>query len=756
MSLKYFKQQVNRPFLLIGVLLFGSLACGCAEEDLVWGRDTGSVMEDLRRGNHGFIAEVETDRDSLKEVSRLGDGAEYYLSFHFEHAGRRDAAVEVLRIAVEEANGIWRMRAYRRLLDLLMAAANLKNTAHGGDFDEEGRFDHSYDEAAAVAAAAGADFPDEYLFRRGLIEARYWSGDDDETLRLLEELAVGRFSRTAADDPELGLFRVVARIRSGDDAALDEVTAFFSAYQAGPLHVRFFDYLRLEGIWPDTVTGSEAAYLRWKDLLGRGEYSLAREKLAAVLSATDLRFSQADLLDLAVTFHRSGADLAGAELLSDPRFPSRVDAPEWLILQERGRLLRYAWRYADAGGAFIEALAQAPQDRRRRLLWYLIDVRIKGFGLREALDLPGLTRYIGDRAYFADIFEETITDLVGRGDWTSLRWLLREGSVWLDGWTKQRCAYILHRLAAEGIISPEGVGERTDPYLSRSFTDPPAVPGQGDHPAGDSAYYVLLYRALHDEGAGDFSEVDAESANEGEGMGETDLFVRGFLEYGLFEEAYREARESGGTLQDSTVRYVCRVLSERGMYLESLRLAEMHLTGDSLPDLERLFPLPYRKEIAAICSEYEIPEHIFRALVREESFYESGIVSHAGAVGLSQLMPATAADMASRLRIDDPDLTHPETNLRLGGYYFSHLLERTGEIGLALASYNAGITRVRRWKQQYAELPSDIFVEAIPFAETRGYVRRVFTAAAAYGILSGTSGLRRTAATFFPGTFSEE
>jgi soluble lytic murein transglycosylase len=119
---------------------------------------------------------------------------------------------------------------------------------------------------------------------------------------------------------------------------------------------------------------------------------------------------------------------------------------------------------------------------------------------------------------------------------------------------------------------------------------------------------------------------------------------------------------------------------------------------------------------------------LFHALVREESNFNSRIESFAGALGLSQLMPATAKQTAGWLgmTVAISDLDDPKTNLTIGARYLDAMhKEQGGSPYLALASYNAGGGRSRQWTKAWGNPPTDEWVERIPFRETRGYVKRV-------------------------------
>lgn len=116
--------------------------------------------------------------------------------------------------------------------------------------------------------------------------------------------------------------------------------------------------------------------------------------------------------------------------------------------------------------------------------------------------------------------------------------------------------------------------------------------------------------------------------------------------------------------------------------------------------------------------------------------------SPAGARGLMQLMPATARQTASRNGIgtSNLDLYDPYTNIRLGTHYMAELMEEfEGNRVLAAAAYNAGPNRVKQWLRRTADnpLPVDMWIETIPFAETRGYVQNVLAYSVIYGYRKG-------------------
>ena len=126
------------------------------------------------------------------------------------------------------------------------------------------------------------------------------------------------------------------------------------------------------------------------------------------------------------------------------------------------------------------------------------------------------------------------------------------------------------------------------------------------------------------------------------------------------------------------------------------------------------------------------------AIMREESGYRPKIVSVSGARGLLQLMPETAERVARESQLDDfspDDLFEPGVNIQLGSDYLSTLLRRfDGRTSAAIGSYNAGPQAVARWVND-GPVEDDIWVEEIPYDQTRGYVKRVLRSLHAYRVL---------------------
>ena len=146
------------------------------------------------------------------------------------------------------------------------------------------------------------------------------------------------------------------------------------------------------------------------------------------------------------------------------------------------------------------------------------------------------------------------------------------------------------------------------------------------------------------------------------------------------------------------------------------------------------YPTPFREEVTAAARAIGLDPALVYGLIRQESRFILDARSHVGASGLMQLMPATARWTARKVGLDwKPELiTDREVNLRLGTTYLKLVLDDFGgSLAMAAAAYNAGPSRPRRWREGPV-LETAAWAEAIPFNETRDYVKKVLANATVY------------------------
>ncbi len=194
---------------------------------------------------------------------------------------------------------------------------------------------------------------------------------------------------------------------------------------------------------------------------------------------------------------------------------------------------------------------------------------------------------------------------------------------------------------------------------------------------------------------------------------------------GLRPEALSEWRLGFEALPEGGRQQAIHLLAEWGWYDQAIAVA----SGERVfYDYKLLYPRPYDTEVHAAAQQAKLPVDLVYGIVRQESLYRSDALSSANARGLMQMTLDTARRTARKFGRRPPsaeDLFNPATNVSLGAAHFRELLDRfDGQVPVALAGYNAGPNAASRWLPQQA-LDSDIWIENIPYNETRGYVQRI-------------------------------
>lgn len=202
---------------------------------------------------------------------------------------------------------------------------------------------------------------------------------------------------------------------------------------------------------------------------------------------------------------------------------------------------------------------------------------------------------------------------------------------------------------------------------------------------------------------------------------------------GMPAEARAEWRHTTDALAVPEALVAARLADAWGWHDEVIGLLGRLQAYD---DLELRFPMPYASLVRREAARQGLEPALLYSLIRAESGFNERARSSAGALGLMQLMPATARLVAADPGMGfpgDAGLTDPGTNLALGSRYLRDMLDRyAGHLPMTAAAYNAGPGRVERWRPEGECRDGEIWVETIPYTETRRYVRNILYFTALY------------------------
>jgi len=450
-------------------------------------------------------------------------------------------------------------------------------------------------------------------------------------------------------------------------------------------------------------------------------------------------------LGRAFQYTRSGDEGLNLFITWEANLPKSVDNN---LDDIRFRLLFYAGRIARRIGGtnseyavslFEKSFTLAPDyEQQDACIWYILDASLGG---TVNVIMERMTKYIPQwysGGYFNGIMERFLHRLVSAKDWRRVILTYNLIKNIKAPVAKTGYAYVIARAIEEGYLSAEEM------RLAAGTINEPAADASDFMRVAYNQGVILLMPAIYyrmqtaDSLGLPFLEFSEDTNEKKSDSSPVLQFLLGFFRNNAVEYSIPYIKMHENDLAPSELRILSRAFDEAGVYTESMRIISLYIHKDGYVknrrDLELMYPRPYLELIETHAQKFNIEPSLFFGLVRCESAFQSAIVSHAGAVGLSQLMPSTAKEQAERIRREGgPDFfgtdnaldsTNPELNIYIGTYYLSNHRKNFGDMYLALMAYNGGHNRVRRW---YAanDLPMDLFLETVSIYETRDYGKRV-------------------------------
>lgn len=729
-----------------------------------------------------FTASDAIDYDALE---RLGRGAILFVAMHAQDTGDRHVAMMMLREASRRETGIFRQRAVALLADMLLA-----------DRDGPGLVQLCRSEAATELPP----YRRAYLEATGLMLTGTW----DQARDSLTALRTSFPAEATQDAAELAASLFEAGFRAGQGNWVSEVASIVAMDGSPRVYAALSRVLTLVTAGPiaDAVSAIDALGTRTMELVEARSLVGSKDFGPAVMAFRRYAAATEDAAAIAARLGHgeSGADTAG-DGSSRPLSPSTAgklllglsraaasDAAKAMIAvardegaagfayivtttSDRGanpsreyfdaywhaRFLRAQERWAEAQSWFAKASSRATSPAERDAAqWYAVEAarkqsrRLAIAALAKALDGSG------NPEYFSDLIEPLSREALAERDGGALS-AIDAATSRASARDRARMAYLCARAVGLGIITDADVAAAFGPrYTSATAYAQERMQAAYDQRADQWYRLVAAYRlgkplveplaAEPPTNPGPPSQ-DSQAAPAGTDHVGIDEYALALAKFGLGGRVRSELGPAYATLAPATVRGVASALGASGRHAQALRvIAWLYWRSSYTPtraDAELYWPRPYGQLFADSAASTGLDEFLLYGLARSESYFDPAAVSSSGALGLTQLLPATAADMATRLRITEYSLTNPADNMRLGSAYFARLLASVGDrVMPAVFSYNAGPTRYRRWEAELGPLPNDMMLEVLSYAETRQYGRNTVMAALTYASLYGDGDIR--------------
>lgn len=420
------------------------------------------------------------------------------------------------------------------------------------------------------------------------------------------------------------------------------------------------------------------------------------------------------------------------------------------------RFLRDAESWQEAETWFWKAAELAATSTERdAAAWYAVEASLKQ---SRAAAIPALVKALAssrNTGYYSDLIEPLSREALVARDGKMLATLDAAISARASGRDSARLAYLCARAAQSDIITDEqvfiafgGTYQNASAYAESRLR---AAYGQRfDDWYRLAAAYRLgepLFAQLSNPEPRGPNPATAVPATKEESVVKPEEYALGLARFGLGHLLRTELGTEFALLAPDTVRQVAEALWSADRHDQAYRLiATQFWKADFTPtrrDAELYWPRPYREAFTKAARAAGLDEFLLYGLARSESAFNRAVVSKSGAIGLTQLLPSTAAEMAARLHMTEYHLTDPADNVTIGSAYFARILAGVdGRVLPALFSYNGGPTRFKRWEAEYGKLPLDLMLEALSYEETRQYGRNVTSAALSYAALYGEGDLR--------------
>lgn len=700
------------------------------------------------------------DGKALSPQEQFGDNAHYFMGLKYLQEGQKEEALSQFKKGVKKSDDFFA----EKCLEILCQLA-------------------SENERKVLAHELAKQFP-SYATQLQLVKILSDAGEYGQIVSI-----TGNDSGIeAAEKPdELIYLRLLALEQDGKQGFAGEIEDWFFYSPITSFHKKYFDTHK-DSLLSSLFSEEVQQCIRIRIAVYQREYGQAVNLLSAVLEAQEnpsqwLVQQPGELLsDIGKTFLYGTNQLAeAAQFLDDAAGKISENEPSFVAFY----LNFYAGRLYDKGlgtgnkkalEKFLAAMEAADTPAKYdNALWYYFSTQLKIAPSEAEAAMKEYIHTIHDATYYSDFFETLILRYFTERNWSGV---LKSLILIRDYATQEvvsQYAYLAGRLVQLGLVDLkqfivgdlQGIIDSTlsvtleeDAKETSAETKPAESTVKEEitlqeavvtglfsiaYGAGGELYYRLLAATQLELSPAVVRQSLYQTKVLDEFVPDQNLeaLLDGFMAFDLPDYIYDVWKENSQNISLDMAQRAASFLSLYGIQqygAQGLRLmsnAIFHADTQTTREMYQLaYPRLYSQEIATAATDYNLPEYLIYGLIRSESFFDAAVSSHAGAVGLAQLMPATAGDIARKLKIEDFDLQDPGTSVTFGSFYLAELIGRLdNSIIDALYSYNGGITNVRKWKRLFPDLPADLTLELIPFTETRNYGKKIVSASAVYGDL---------------------
>ena len=537
------------------------------------------------------------------------------------------------------------------------------------------------------------------------------------------------------------------------------VINWFTQESFSKYHAKFFEEIYIGEFANKLILQNELKLiLEFRNSVYEKNYNLGLEKLSLLVNDFEniLEFSPQIISDIGKVFLYGSSEKIKLYF----GFESRSDVAKSLkhisdIKNENSKNEKlfyinfYAGRIFDKSGSqyfnlakesFLSAIENSINDNTfDNALWYYLN-QSKKESIKSLMN--GIEKYGSlwkDKTYYSDLLNEIKLHLLSTRQWTLFCNFYKTVSQVADEKIKTTWQYLTARLIKEEFVSLEHFSNYDVKQMFNSVFEN----------SQSSLYYQIMsaYQIKIEPTnilQNMYEDTEFISSDENKTESLNNLFSA-CVKYGQIKKFYGIMYEYKNFVSSDDLSLYAKKINQSFGNNENLFPTILRISSSAFlnsgsgkdEDLIKLFyPRYFYDFVKFYSNEYNLSESLLFALIRSESYFDKNVFSKVGASGLTQLMPVTASDIARKLRIQNFDLLDPQTNINFGAFYLSDLIRLfKGSTMLSVISYNTGRRRILNWLDAYPNVPMDIWVEMLPYEESREYGKKILSSTFIYDLL---------------------